>query len=220
MRTHHLLLPLAAALGCAPTPDDDPSRAAAALGTACGDTTLTAAKSYNPSTWYDAAVTLPRAGRFALPAFIPVTAGNAGNHRLYLRYGVGALTVTCTYQGGSSQANPVGATQIALGQRYRLRSCTCGAAAGAAFDADRLSLRVDNGSPRFGTTRVAVTLTNLNPCTASASLRGDLAAGGNLSRSPRHTLVGTLGQSAGGGVAMRSSRHQLRVGTPATTQRP
>jgi hypothetical protein len=215
-----LLLPLAAALGCAPTPDDDSAQAAAALRATCGDTTLSAAKSYGPSTWYNAAVTLPRAGRFVLPAAISIMAGNAGNHRLELRYGVGALTVTCTYQGGSSQAHPIGARQIALGQRYLLRACTSGAVAGSTFDADRLSLRVDNGSSRFGTTRVAITLSDLNPCGAPASLRGDLAAGGNVSRSPRHTLVGTLGQSAGGGVAMRSSRHQLFVGTAATTQRP
>lgn len=49
-------------------------------GGACRSVALVASKTYGPSQWSDASERFAPELRFTLPAAVPVTAGNAGNH--------------------------------------------------------------------------------------------------------------------------------------------
>lgn len=107
--------------------------------------TLTARKTYNPSAWADASLAFGGPGRFALPAEIPVTEGNSGNHWITLSFVTVAGTASCRYTGGSSQAHPSNPTELAKATKYKFTSCTNGLGVGAAVDATSVTLHVDNG---------------------------------------------------------------------------
>ncbi len=84
----------------------------------CGEeATLTARKEYGPSTWFDGEYFFCTESTWELPDALTVTEGNSGNHRARLMYHEGEDTVTCVYQGGSSQSKPTG-EQVALGLEY------------------------------------------------------------------------------------------------------
>lgn len=135
--------------------------------------TVRAAKTYSPGRDYPAVLELGATADVVVPAVLPIdtatypgaaapwnlAAGNAGNHDATLLFvGAAGATVTCSYRGGSSQAHPSGATQLALAREYRFRSCTNGATTGATVPAVRLEVRVANGDSNQPSTRVAVPL--------------------------------------------------------------
>jgi len=130
-----------------------------------------AAKTYSPGANYDAVFELGSEADVVVPANVPIdtatyagaatpwnlAAGNAGNHNVTITFTSSAV-VTCRYRGGSSQAHPNNATQLALARQYVFQSCSNGAAVGARIAASRVSVRVDNGDSNPGATRVAVPL--------------------------------------------------------------
>lgn len=166
--------------------------------TSCDDTyTLTAEKSYDPSNWIDAETELCIDGTFILPSSIPVTSGNAGNHWLQLTFDDNETSVTCLYQGGSSQAHPNDAGQLALGMNWNFEGCydnfngaipanqpANSYGAGDSFTTDYLHLTL-NGDSNQGTTQGTITLNNAEACQlarepyvcSDGMLRLDMASG-------------------------------------------
>jgi hypothetical protein len=131
-----------------------------------------AAKTYSPGRNYNAVLELDSPALVDVPAELlidtasyagaaapwSVGAGNAGNHTADIVYVTSAATVTCSYRGGSSQANPSGATQIALGRRYLFTGCSNGALSGTRVSASGVTVRVNNGASSYPSTRIAVSL--------------------------------------------------------------
>lgn len=75
-------------------------------GELCADgLTLTASKTYQPSTWYDGICEMPEAMLVTVPESLQVAQGDAGNHwaRLYLERADGSRVV-CMYQGNGVSA--------------------------------------------------------------------------------------------------------------------
>ncbi len=137
-------------------------------GGACRFVALVASKTYGPSQWSDASERFAPELRFTLPAAVPVTAGNAGNHWITVTYARGAgSAVSCRYVGGASQAHPNSAAQIALGLRYVLQSCSDGGVAGAVVVADRVTVHVDNGDSYKTPTTVRLALDEAEPCASA-----------------------------------------------------
>jgi uncharacterized protein (TIGR03382 family) len=124
--------------------------------------TLRASREYSPTHSTDADVTFPAPFTFALPAELPVTAGNAGNHWAELKlHTTGGFETKCKYRGGSNFAHPQSAAERAKGARYVFAFCTGqgqGLRAGDAVQVDRVELHIVNGDNRQGTTRVEVSL--------------------------------------------------------------
>ncbi len=85
---------------------------------------LEASRTYSPSRWYDDNEALTPAMTFAIPAELPVIAGNSGNKTAYLSFEVGNDTVTCKYVGGSRKAHPRTAAELADASRYVFSRCT------------------------------------------------------------------------------------------------
>ena len=165
----------------------------------CRKVELVARKSYSPSRNFDANATVAPPMRFRLPRLIRVTNGNSGNHWVTFKYGVGSLATECRYRGGSSQANPVGSTQISLGRRYLYLWCSNGARPGDTQTADRFFLTVNNGSSRFGTTEVQLTVREKQPCVGGVDAgAGGGTAGGRAGGSAGGTSGGRAGGTAGG----------------------
>ncbi|GMU62385.1 MAG: hypothetical protein AMXMBFR34_41480 [Myxococcaceae bacterium] len=124
--------------------------------------TLQASREYCPSRWNNADVSFATPFTFALPAEIPVTAGNAGNHwaELTLHTTSGCET-KCKYRGGSNYSHPQSQAERAKGARYEFEFCTGqgqGLAAGSLVQVDRVELQVVNGDSWQGTTSVELTL--------------------------------------------------------------
>ena len=141
----------------------------AADGSTCRNVVLVASKTYNPSAWADATQTLSPALRFALPAEVPVTSGNAGNHWITFTFSLNGTAFTCRYNGGASQAHPNSPSQIALGLKYKLGTCTNGAVAGDVLQADLVKLHVDNGDSYKNPTTVRMSLDEAAPCATACN---------------------------------------------------
>ena len=115
--------------------------------------TLSASKTYDPSSWQDGALSLPTAKKITIPRVIPVTSGNAGNHELTLTYrDADDSEHTVTYRGGASVShvyekdgtNP-NAAQLQKAQTYAFYSSSNGTAAGQTVTVSYLKLSVNNG---------------------------------------------------------------------------
>jgi hypothetical protein len=129
------------------------------IGCTTGQVTIKARKTYNPSAWKNGFVNFTSPTTLALPKTVPVTEGNSGNHWITLCYRKkGAQAFSCRYRGGSDQAHPAGAVQIAKGNKYTFLWCDSGAVAGQSVVADQLSLHLDNGDSFLPATSVEMTL--------------------------------------------------------------
>lgn len=113
----------------------------------CEHVHLVAAKNYGPPpSWENAVVSLEHPITFEIPAEIPVTEGNAGNHWAHLRFRLGSgPVVRCSYRGGASVPHPSTPAQLALAARYVFFGCNNGMAAGDDAEADWFKLRVLHG---------------------------------------------------------------------------
>lgn len=142
-------------------------------GGSCPAIQLVAAKTYNPSRWFPDEEQLTAPAGFVIPAELPVTDGNAGNHRAYFRYALSSqsLLVNCVYQGGSAQAHP-DSGQSPLGLAYsKFIGCfpsTTGfpnlatrlpIEIGDVISADYVRINVYNGDSNRGRTEITVDLT-------------------------------------------------------------
>ncbi len=105
----------------------DPSMPSRVAGTP-ETRTLVATHTYHPRAWTDGTTTFTDGALVSVPASLPVTQGNAGNEWAQLTFvdhDTGVPT-RCSYRGGASRANPVGAADVALGLSYVWQSCeTC-----------------------------------------------------------------------------------------------
>ncbi len=121
---------------------------------------LVARKAYNPDGWTDAAQRFSSAVRFAIPSSIPVFEGSADSQSCSISWRVSAdNSVTCTFRGPGQTTG--GDTQVVNPDRvtaYHFQSCTNGAKAGDVAEVTGLSLHIDNGDGRFGTTSVRLPL--------------------------------------------------------------
>ncbi|TXI16607.1 MAG: hypothetical protein E6Q62_11175 [Nitrosomonas sp.] len=87
--------------------------------------TLAATRTYSPSRWTNSSLSFPLGAQVAIPAALPVTAGNAGNRWTWLLFTRATATdlVRCMYRGGASTANPSDASEIELGRTVSLARC-------------------------------------------------------------------------------------------------
>jgi Secretion system C-terminal sorting domain/SprB repeat/HYR domain len=153
----------------------------------CTPAYLEAAKTYNPSVFCIASVNLCSAATYTVPSFIQVTDGNAGNHWAELKYTTpSGQNITLLYQGGSSQANPSGNTQINLGKRWNYKGAylnyngsippnqtSTGLQVGQTFQATTVSLKV-NGSSQFGRTEGTLALVSQGCSVARGTESGEV----------------------------------------------
>lgn len=114
---------------------------------------MTASKAYNPSRFYDDLVLVNAPSVFKIPESLPVTHGNAGNHKAFLQFD----DILCVYQGGSAQAkpNPKNPAQWGRGLEYKFRECSNGMMAGDPIEArEEIWLQVNHGHNEFSPTTI------------------------------------------------------------------
>jgi hypothetical protein len=139
--------------------------------------TLKASKSYNPDQYVDFDSTLLNSVKFAIPEFLTVTGGSAGNGTATLKlYNEEGDSVLVTYKGIVNQSNQ-GNNKLAPGQlnkvdKYFFQSSSNGMQAGDSIIAERFQLRVDNGSSLAGTTAIEHSLLVFRVATGSCSFIG------------------------------------------------
>ena len=130
----------------------------------CRPIALNAKRTYLPARWNDGAHIAAPVMSFAIPAEIPVTAGNAGNYQATFVYGNDLKAATCRYKGGATTGHPTSATDVAAGQAYRFVSCSNQAKAGDIVTGNYFGLHLDNGDQKAGATTASVTLAEKSPC--------------------------------------------------------
>lgn len=154
--------------------------------------TLEATRFYSPTRSVDGHLDFTPAMGFAIPAALPVVAGNAGNKKAYLTIELSDRTLKCEYRSGSTQSHPSSPSQLALATSYRFNGCHqigCdddGAvyAANTVVTAASVRLHIQNGDTHQPMTRIRLTLgevcstsTVTSPLQASNSIDGPEAAG-------------------------------------------
>ena len=165
-RTYTVLL-LGAVLivgACLRTEEPESQPLAGQIDVAVGNAAvvLRASRNYGPpNTWDDAEYTFARPIWFALPAAIPVTYGNSGNHKVAFSYREpSGRAVHCEYRGGSTQPHPETPVEKALGRSYRFERCDNGALVGTRVQATwvKLHVRVGDQKDPTGVTQVELRL--------------------------------------------------------------
>ena len=89
----------------------------------CRSATLEATRFYSPTRSVDGDANFSPAMPFAIPAAVPVVAGNAGNKKVTLTINLGTSTIECEYQSRSTQSHPTSPAQLALASSYVLTRC-------------------------------------------------------------------------------------------------
>ncbi|MDP3155373.1 MAG: hypothetical protein Q8N23_22030 [Archangium sp.] len=167
-------------------------------GTAClnRSVTIEATRFYSPTRSVDGQANFTPSMSFAIPAAIPVVAGNAGNKKADLTINLGNRTVECEYRSRSNQSHPTSPTQLALASSYVLDRCrvhnggcrhggsgNTTYTAGTVVNAISAELHIQNGDTHQPLTRVRLTLgevcssTVSSPLEASNDIDGAQAAG-------------------------------------------
>ncbi|MDP2270818.1 MAG: hypothetical protein Q8K32_08785 [Archangium sp.] len=167
-------------------------------GTAClnRSVTIEATRFYSPTRSVDGQANFTPSMSFAIPAAIPVVAGNAGNKKADLTINLGNRTVECEYRSRSNQSHPTSPTQLALASSYVLDRCrvhnggcrhggsgNTTYTAGTVVNAISEELHIQNGDTHQPLTRVRLTLgevcssTVSSPLEASNDIDGAQAAG-------------------------------------------
>ncbi len=116
---------------------------------------LHAQKSYNPSRWRDGSYVIKEEIgnleflKVSIPNEIPVTSGNAGNHRVTLFIDFQGSSLECYYKGGADINKPLqsgNSIQIEKGKRYLFEECTDGSEPGELIKVYRnFLLTINNG---------------------------------------------------------------------------
>jgi hypothetical protein len=161
-----LLLP-----ACDPVdePAIDSDTAILTINGLCRAQPLVAERRYAPNLWLDARTTLGVGLHFRIPASLPVTEGNSGNHTATLRFGASSTqnVVTCSYQGVGLSPAPTDPADIAAANRYDFVACSDGSTAGTEVTAPYLHMRVSSGGDYIrpgGRTVVTVDLREASVC--------------------------------------------------------
>ncbi len=167
--------------------------------------TLEATRFHSPTRSVDGQVNFTPSMSFAIPATIPVVAGNAGNKKASLTINLGNRTVNCEYRSRSHQAHPTSPAQLALASSYVLQSCrvqygrcddddddhddgddddddddrrNTTYTAGTVVGAISARLHIQNGDTHQPLTRARLTLAEV--CTATSTVSSPLEAGNDL----------------------------------------
>ncbi len=161
--------------------------------------TIEATRFYRPTRSVDGQANFTPSMSFAIPAAIPVVAGNAGNKKADLTINLGNRTVKCEYRSRSNQSHPTSPTQLALASSYVLDRCQvhnrgCGQGrgdddddddddddhnghttyrAGTVVRASSATLHIQNGDTHQPLTRVRLTLGEVCTSTVSSPLEAD-----------------------------------------------
>ncbi len=116
---------------------------------------LHAQKSYNPSRWRDGSYVIKNEIgnleflKVSLPTEIPVTSGNAGNHRVTLFIDFQGGSLECYYKGGADINKPLqsgNSSQIEKGKKYLFEECSDGSEPGDLIKAQKnFLLTINNG---------------------------------------------------------------------------
>ncbi|MGH7281595.1 MAG: hypothetical protein ACRELY_08745 [Polyangiaceae bacterium] len=134
----------------------------------CREVALVASKTYHPTKYFDANLTLAAPDTFVLPATIAVLNGNAGNHsnKVELTFSNGSKSRTCKYFGLAQTPHPVLPSDRAKGLEYGDPTCAGGTKAGDEFQATSFTLHVDDGDDQdpANETRVGMLLQEAEPC--------------------------------------------------------
>lgn len=142
---------------------------------------LEATRFYSPTRSVDGTATFNPPMAFAIPATVPVLDGNAANKKVFLTINLGSKTIRCQYRGGSAQAHPDSAGELALASRYSLTSCKEGEeedeahsapsyGAGSVVAARGVKLHIQNGDMTLPLTRVGLVLGEVCPASVSSPL--------------------------------------------------
>ncbi len=171
----------------------------------CRSVAVEATRYFSPTRSVDGDASFSPALSFAIPASLPVTAGNAGNHKASLTIDLGSRSIECEYRSGSSQSHPRTPAQLALASSYVLSRCEVvqdddgddddgddddghhagpSYVAGTVVRAVSVHLHIQNGDTRQPMTRVRVVLaevcgtsTTSSPLEASNPIDAPQAAG-------------------------------------------
>lgn len=167
----------------------------------CRSSVLEATRFHSPTRIVDGDVSFSPAMDFAIPAELPVVAGNAGNKKAYLTIELANKTIECEYRSRSTQSHPSNPTQLALASSYALVSCGevnqgCGHngnghdngnghsgsgssyGAGTVVSAISAHLHIQNGDSTQPMTRVRIVLDEV--CAGTSSTSSPLQAGNDL----------------------------------------
>src|SRR5262249_13407306 len=93
-----------------------------------------------------------------------VLEGNAGNQPLTISRELGGNKVVCHYKGGADTPHPVTIIQYLKGLVYVFVSCDDGTVPDQVVQADRVTLHIQNGDDKVGTTRVPRPSLGRPPC--------------------------------------------------------
>ncbi len=157
--------------------------------------TIEATRFHSPTRSVDGHANFTPSMSFAIPAAIPVVAGNAGNKKAALTINLGNRTVVCEYRSRSNQSHPQGATQLALASSYVLQRCrvqngrcdddddddvgrNTTYTAGTVVRAVSARLHIQNGDTHQPLTRVRLTLGEV--CTATSTVSSPLEAADDI----------------------------------------
>ncbi len=177
-----------------PPPFECPSEATREVcDLGCSNLELSASKTYGPSTWFDGEACICEPTTFLLPAELPVSDGNSGNHWTDVIFEEGGEEILCRYRGGADQAHPSSPNQIEKGLRYVFDFCTDGRVAGDAFTTQYLRVYLANGDSYLDRTEVRAAFAQTSceiaslrnaPATAVASIQETDQAGGCAGGAP------------------------------------
>jgi hypothetical protein len=129
-----------------------PEREARSSSAAACPFTLEASREYRPTRWHDGRLELSEGTSVRIPAEIPVIAGNAGNRDLRISISTSGHETVCHYRGGARKAHPETPEEIEQGRRYRFVRCDDGAKAGDRVPVRQVTLHVESGDHKAGTT--------------------------------------------------------------------
>ncbi len=141
-------------------------------------TTLEATRFYSPTRSVDAVESFSSAMSFAIPASIPVTAGNAGNKKVRFTVTLEGRSFECDYRSPSTEAHPSSPTQLALASSYVFERChgegegsatISNYVAGTIVTGTGVRVHIQNGDTHQALTSVRLTIAETCSSTSSTS---------------------------------------------------
>lgn len=158
---------------------------------------LEATRFYSPTRSVDGQATFSPAMAFALPAAIPVTAGNGANKKVRLSITTSLGRIECDYRSRAHNAHPLSAAELALASSYVFDRChaedddcgddrdddhhaTVSYVAGTIVNATSVKLHIQNGDTNQPLTRVRLSLAESCPASGTTTVTARLEAGNSL----------------------------------------
>jgi large repetitive protein len=133
------------------------------IGT-CRANIVTASRSYVPAQWDDGEAEFAPPIRVRVPDIFLVIHGNAGNGLARFEFVEDGVTHTCAYRGGAKTAHPTNPLEILRGLRYVFESCDDGSVPGDILTVTHVTLHVQTGDQKAGTTTIVWPYLEVPPC--------------------------------------------------------